>query len=302
MKSKTRLTKSMLSLLMTAAMMLSLIVPVSAATVPFTTAAIKPGSHTTSNVDNAGRVYDTDTTNYGTWNYNSDSAVFHGFTLGIPSDATITNISVAIRGQRSGGQGTRNLRVAVSTASSPNYSTETDFGFSGSASTQTNSFARNVSASGIDNNLRVRVNGPSNNSVLVSSLTVAVTYTRENYTVTYDNNGGTGSQSDPNSPYFQGATVTVRNQGTMAKANHAFAGWNTAADGSEIPRAANSTFTMGSGNVTLYAQWTPNTYALTVNSSPAGGGTATGAGTYAAGTPVSISATPATAAGYRFVN
>ena len=54
-----------------------------------------------------------------------------------------------------------------------------------------------------------------------------------------------------------GATVTVLgNTGTLVKTGYTFAGWNTAANGSGTSYIAGNTFTMGSSNVTLYAQWT----------------------------------------------
>ncbi|NLT58933.1 MAG: InlB B-repeat-containing protein, partial [Clostridiales bacterium] len=377
----------MLALIMTAAMVLSLAIPAFAATVTSTTAAIRPSAHTTgsgsSAVSNPNRAYDDDNSTYGTWDSSSDTATFSGFTLGIPSDATITNIRVNILGARSSSGQTRNLSVSVSTNNGSSYSTAQNFGYSGtSAQTVSRDYSQNLSASGINSNLRVRVNGSSSSTLYVYNLAVTVTYSRQNYTVTYNANGtgATGAPTDPNSPYFQGATVTVLDKGTMARSGYTFigwntnqwgtgtnyavgdtftmgaanrtlyarwaqnyavtynanggtgaltdpnspyiagdvvtvlgkgsmardgfefAGWNTAADGSGTPHAVNSTFSMGSSNVILYAQWTPITYALTVNASPAGGGTATGAGTYASGASVNISATPAAEAGYRFVN
>ncbi len=76
------------------------------------------------------------------------------------------------------------------------------------------------------------------------------------YTVTYNGNLSTGGTvpTDSNS-YLSGATVTVKLPGTMVRAGFTFNGWNTAADGTGTPRAAGSTMTMGSANVTLYAMW-----------------------------------------------
>ncbi len=75
------------------------------------------------------------------------------------------------------------------------------------------------------------------------------------YTVTYNANGGTGSQTDPNSPYYVGATVTVLGQGTIARTNYTFNGWNTAANGTGTAYDPADTFTMPASNVVLYAQW-----------------------------------------------
>ena len=75
------------------------------------------------------------------------------------------------------------------------------------------------------------------------------------YTVSYNSNGGTGSQADSSSPYNSGTTVTVLGAGTMARTGYAFTGWNTQAAGGGTSYSAGHTFTI-EANVTLYAQWT----------------------------------------------
>merc|ERR1712000_380999 len=55
---------------------------------------------------------------------------------------------------------------------------------------------------------------------------------------------------------------------------YTFAGWNTAFDGTGTQQATGSTFTMGSDNVTLYAQWKIPTYTVTYNSNGASSGSA----------------------------
>lgn len=77
------------------------------------------------------------------------------------------------------------------------------------------------------------------------------------YTVTYNGNGSTGGNVPTDGDeYEQGDTVTVSgNTGNLAKTGYTFGGWNTAADGSGTYYAAGDTFTMGDGDVTLYAQW-----------------------------------------------
>jgi len=95
-------------------------------------------------------------------------------------------------------------------------------------------------------------------------------------TITYNGNGNTAGTIpvDPSSPYQSGATVTVLgNTGDLSRINdggtsYYFTGWNTKADGSGADHTEGSTFTMGTSNVILYAQWTP--YALR-DIGPAGG-------------------------------
>ncbi|MGG2053615.1 InlB B-repeat-containing protein [Lysinibacillus pakistanensis] len=95
------------------------------------------------------------------------------------------------------------------------------------------------------------------------------------YTVTYDANGATGGQvpEDPNE-YEENEMVTVQsNSGKLVRAGYTFKGWNTQADGKGTLYAENTTFLMGKGNVTLYAEWTVNpTYHIQYDANGATGG------------------------------
>ena len=82
-----------------------------------------------------------------------------------------------------------------------------------------------------------------------------VLYVRSPYQVFYDANGGSGSQTDSDNPYFADETVTVLDEGTMEREGYLFDGWNTEADGSGTAYEADDTFTMPKADVTLYAQW-----------------------------------------------
>ena len=78
------------------------------------------------------------------------------------------------------------------------------------------------------------------------------------FNVTYDDNGSTGGMIPVDSnAYTQGARVTVKgNTGTLVKAGYTFTDWNTAADGKGTSYAESNTFSIGSSDVVLYAQWT----------------------------------------------
>ena len=73
------------------------------------------------------------------------------------------------------------------------------------------------------------------------------------YTISYDANGGTGTMTDSNSPYFAGSTVTTKSN-TFEKGGYEFTGWNTKSDGSGTSYAEGEEFTPNE-NTTLYAQW-----------------------------------------------
>jgi uncharacterized repeat protein (TIGR02543 family) len=98
----------------------------------------------------------------------------------------------------------------------------------------------------------------------------------QTYTVTYDGNGSTGGTvpTDGNA-YHANDTITVMdNTGSLEKTRYAFAGWNTAADGSGTSYAAAATFPI-TANITLYAQWTLlPTYTVTYDGNGSTGGTA----------------------------
>ncbi|MBN2796153.1 MAG: InlB B-repeat-containing protein, partial [Clostridia bacterium] len=87
------------------------------------------------------------------------------------------------------------------------------------------------------------------------------------YTVTYNGNGNTGGSvpTDGNN-YPNGNTVTVLgNTGSLVRTGYTFAGWNTAANGSGTSYTGGNTFSIGTSNVTLYAQWTAIDYTITYN-------------------------------------
>jgi len=74
-------------------------------------------------------------------------------------------------------------------------------------------------------------------------------------TVTYDKNGGTGTQTDPRSPYYVGKVVTVLENTFVAPAYKDFVDYDTAANGSGTNYAPGATITVGASNITLYAQY-----------------------------------------------
>lgn len=115
------------------------------------------------------------------------------------------------------------------------------------------------------------------------------------YSVTYDGNGNTGGTvpTDTNN-YPQGATVTVKgNTGNLVKnGGYILMGWNPASNGSGLMSyASGNTFPMGSGNVTLYAQWRyiGPLYIVTYYGNGNTGGTVpTDIQPYAPGAPVAV--------------
>ncbi|MBN1520752.1 MAG: InlB B-repeat-containing protein, partial [Spirochaetales bacterium] len=60
--------------------------------------------------------------------------------------------------------------------------------------------------------------------------------------------------------------------GTMTRTGYTFSGWNTAANGSGTAYAPAATFAMPDAAVTLFAQWTINSYTLTYDGNSSDGG------------------------------
>lgn len=73
------------------------------------------------------------------------------------------------------------------------------------------------------------------------------------YAVTFDPNGGSGTQLSPLAS-TGGSSVTVPASTPYTKAGNSFSGWNSAANGTGTAYAPGSTFTPTS-TMTLYAQW-----------------------------------------------
>ena len=112
-----------------------------------------------------------------------------------------------------------------------------------------------ANAASFTNDLAIKITKPGR-TIRLKSVTIAFSYSggsTTTYTVTYDNNGGTGTMTDSNSPYTAGATVTVMDN-EFTRDNYTFDHWNTAADDSGTDYDEGAKFTINA-NTTLYAQW-----------------------------------------------
>ena len=74
------------------------------------------------------------------------------------------------------------------------------------------------------------------------------------YTVSFDGNGTTAGGPMASTHLSPGATTKLPHL-VFTRAGYTFGGWNTAANGSGTSYADKANITMGSGNVTLFAQW-----------------------------------------------
>jgi uncharacterized repeat protein (TIGR02543 family) len=129
---------------------------------------------------------------------------------------------------------------------------------------------------------------------------VIIRYTAT-YTVTFNVNGAaTGAPSAITvSQALPAASVTLATVGSMLKSGYTFAGWDTSNTTTTASYASGAAITPAD-NITLYAVWSPNSYAITFN---ANGGTGTlGNEAIVAGTAIALSANAFGRTGYTFVN
>jgi uncharacterized repeat protein (TIGR02543 family) len=122
-----------------------------------------------------------------------------------------------------------------------------------------------------------------------SSATITIDPTIQNYSLTYDANGGSGTAPDAQ---FGSGNQTVSDAGTLTKTGFRFAGWYTNAN-----RTGGTAYAVGStynlaANGTLYAVWLAN---VTYNANGADTGTVgTDATDYIPGSTVTITASSPT--------
>ena len=132
----------------------------------------------------------------------------------------------------------------------------------------------------------------------IGAQTLTAQWTPITYTIAYDTNGGEGTINSTAATYDANATLAA----APTRTGYTFNGWNTVADGTGTTYQAgasvsNLTSTNGA-TVTLYAQWTPNTYTVTLdNQSATTEGNTSVTATYDASMPT---ATMPTKTGYTF--
>jgi uncharacterized repeat protein (TIGR02543 family) len=122
----------------------------------------------------------------------------------------------------------------------------------------------------------------------------AVWATVPSTTLNFETSSGTGSVGSISN--HLGGSITLPSGAGMSNPGYTFIGWNTSADGSGTEYAAGATYTF-SGNQTLYAQWSPDTYVVTFSYD--GGEQLISSSNYVVGTTALILPTP-TLAGNTF--
>lgn len=120
------------------------------------------------------------------------------------------------------------------------------------------------------------------------------TGTTGGYNIIYNANGAeSGTAPSDSTIYPTGNNATILgNTGSMTRAYHTFAGWNTAADGSGTLYVAGASLAIASANVVLHAQWVEDAkYTITYYANTSTGGSVPiDAGQYYAGVSVIVAA------------
>ena len=124
--------------------------------------------------------------------------------------------------------------------------------------------------------------------------TLVANFTLNSYTIAATANPSAGGTVRGAGEYDFGASCTLT---ATANTGYTFTNWTE--NGNVVSTNANYTFTV-SGNRTLVANFTLNTYTITATCNPAEGGTVSGAGEYNHGESCTLTATANN--GYTFVN
>lgn len=138
---------------------------------------------------------------------------------------------------------------------------------------------------------------------ITADTTVYARWSINLYIVSYDGNDNDTGSAPAEQSYLYNSTVTVEGlPAGMTRTGYTFNGWNTERNGSGVAYAPGDTFVMGAENITLYAQWTINNYALSYNGNGNDAGSAPAAQNYPYNSTVTVEDQPVTMTrtGYTF--
>ncbi|WP_249030152.1 InlB B-repeat-containing protein [Tannockella kyphosi] len=134
-------------------------------------------------------------------------------------------------------------------------------------------------------------------TIINSGYGVGVAYdvaTRQEYTVTYNANGGSNAPSSQTK--YEDVSLTLRTA-TPTRTGYTFKGWGTYATDTSVNYSAGGTYTSNS-NITLYAIWERNSYTVSYNAN--GGSNAPSSQTKYYGINLTLRTAIPTRTGYTF--
>ena len=142
------------------------------------------------------------------------------------------------------------------------------------------------------NGSQVSTNASYSFTVTENASYVAV-FNLKSYTISASANPSAGGSVSGGGTYNHGSTCTLT---ATANTGYTFTNWTK--NGTVVSTSANYSFTVTGGG-TYVANFSPNSYTISVSANPSSGGTVSGGGTYNYGSTCTLIATPAT--GYNFV-
>ncbi len=136
-------------------------------------------------------------------------------------------------------------------------------------------------------------------SNLTADLLLYAQWSANTYTVTFDGNGSTSGTTASVSVTYDAGSVALTANG-FSKTGYSFAGWNTQADGEGTAYADGQEVSNLTSSLTLYAQWTADTYVVSFDGNGSTSGTTDSVSvTYDAG-PVQLTSNGFSRTGYTF--
>ncbi|WP_332026052.1 beta strand repeat-containing protein [Kaistella sp.] len=213
-----------------------------------------PGSNVTV-LDNTG-VLTKDCASFSGWNSAADgngTQYFPGDIFNINTNTILYarwfSTSKTVNFNANGGTGTMTLQTACAPEAIKNNAySRTGYTFAG----------WNTAANG---------SGTAYNNGALYDFTADVTlyaqWTPNNNTITFDKNAADATGSTPAQTLATGTNANLNTNG-YSRTGYTFAGWATSASGIVV-YADQASYTMGTGNVTLFAKWTANTYQVIFN-------------------------------------
>lgn len=148
----------------------------------------------------------------------------------------------------------------------------------------------NTKADGTGSNYASGANYTSN-----SATTLYAKWTPNTYTISYNANGGSGTMANQTKQH--GVEQTLRSN-TFTRTGYNFKNYNTASNGSGTSYSSGGAYT-ANASVTLYAQWTIQTYSIKYDAN--GGTGAPSAQTKTYNTTLKLSTTKPSRTGYNFL-
>lgn len=186
------------------------------------------------------------------------------FNTSITADITLyakwTPITYTVSFDKNGGTGTMNSQTFTYDAAqnlTANSFTRTGYTFNG-WNTQSDGLGDSYTNSQSVKNL-ASTNG--------ATITLYAQWKVQTFTVTFNKNSGTGTMNNQTFTYNVAQALTAN---SFTRTGYTFNGWNTKSDGSGNSYTDKQSITLTAAGLTLYAQWTANTYTVEFN---ANGGT-----------------------------